>query len=288
MPSRGQDESGTTVPRRMTNARAMAPGLGPDPEWPGWIVFHAPHASTHIPLEVREAFLLDDDDLRQELDRLTDHHADSLLIPEGHIAGAIMPGVSRLVVDVERFLDDDQEPMARVGMGAIYTRASDGRPLRGPPTPEAKRALLDAYYHPHHERLTAAVQAALDTYGRALILDLHTFPDVPLPCDLDQTPGRPDLCIGTDAFHTPVELRGRIGEQLAAAGFSVTIDRPYAGTMVPLRHLGRDERVASVMIELNRRLYLDPDGATARSTAQGIGRQVRECIRSAIVQWVTR
>ena len=227
--------------------------------------------------------MLDDDELQRELVRLTDHLADSLLVPEGRIASAIMPGVSRLVVDVERFLDDDQEPMARVGMGAIYTRTSDDRPLREPPTPKERRQLLDAYYHPHHQRLTAAVQAALDAYGRALILDLHTFPDVPLPCDLDQTPDRPDLCIGTDAFHTPVGFRDGIVGQLAEAGFSVTVDRPYAGTMVPLRYLGRDERVASVMVEVNRRLYLEPDGATARSGAQVIGRQVSECIRKAIV-----
>jgi N-formylglutamate amidohydrolase len=206
--------SAAYMPERVTDARQVAPDVGPHAEWPGWVVFHAPHTSTFVPLELRDAILLDDDELRHELDRLTDHHAGWLLIPDVRDADVVAPGVSRLVVDVERFLGDDQEPMARVGMGVIYTSTSHGRALRAPPAPDERRALLDSYYHPHHQRLEATLQAALDAYGRALILDLHAFPDVPLPCDLDQEPDRPDICIGTDAFHTPIELRDRIVAQL--------------------------------------------------------------------------
>ena len=270
---------------RVTDPRRVAPGLGPHPEWPAWVVFHVPHASTRIPPEVREAIMLDDDELGRELVKLTDHHADRLLIPEGLIAGAVKPNASRLVVDVERFLDDDREPMTRVGMGAIDTRTSDGRPLRAVPTSGQRRELLDADYHPHHGRLSATVRAALDTHGRALILDLHTFPDVPLPCDLDQTPERPDICIGTDAFHTPRELRDAVLEQLSVAGFTVTVDRPYGGTMVPEPHVHRDPRVASIMIEVNRRLYLHADGATLKPVFGSLGAEVRDRLRHAIVEW---
>jgi N-formylglutamate deformylase len=270
---------------RVTDPRHVAPDLGPHPEWPAWVVFHAPHTSTRIPPEDRDGILLDDDALGQELVKLTDHHADLLLIPEGLIRAAVTPNVSRLVVDVERFLDDDREPMAHVGMGAIYTRTSDGRPLRAAPTPEQRRRLLDAYYHPHHARLSAAVQAALDAHGHALILDLHTFPDVPLPCDVDQTPGRPDICIGTDAFHTPRELRDAVVEQLTGAGFSVVVDRPYSGAIVPQNHAHRDQRVGSIMIEVNRRLYLQPDGATTRPVFGSLGAEIRDRVRHAIVEW---
>ena len=34
------------------------------------------------------------------------------------------------------------------------------------------------------------------------------------------------------------------------------IDSPYAGTIVPMKFYGKDRRVRSVMIEMNRALYM--------------------------------
>jgi len=44
-----------------------------------------------------------------------------------------------------------------------------------------------------------------------------------------------------------------IKELLIAVGFN----SPYSGTMVPLRYYRKDKRVQSIMIELNRSLYLE-------------------------------
>ena len=55
------------------------------------------------------------------------------------------------------------------------------------------------------------------------------------------------------------------------------VNAPYAGTMVPLRHLQRDRRVSSVMIEVRRGLYCDEangernaDFDTVRSTIERV------------------
>ena len=40
-------------------------------------------------------------------------------------------------------------------------------------------------------------------------------------------------------------------------GLTVAINEPFAGTMVPLKFYGKDKRVKSIMIEVNRKLYLD-------------------------------
>jgi N-formylglutamate deformylase len=259
--------------------------LPPEPAWPAWLVFHAPHASTVIPAHERHELLLDDADLEVEIARLTDHAVVQAFVPYDLQPDSIAAPVSRLVVDVERFLDNDTEPMAARGMGAIYTRTSDGRPLREPPSRWRRIELLERYYLPHHQRLTAAVDAALAAHGRALILDIHSFPDTPLPCDLDQTSTRPDVCIGTDAFHTPPGLAHALRHAFEERGFSVAIDRPYSGTMVPTRHLRRDTRVASVMIEVNRRLYLDGDGTTWANRSWAVGQTVQACMRRGVVAW---
>ena len=44
---------------------------------------------------------------------------------------------------------------------------------------------------------------------------------------------------------------------------AVTIDCPYSGTIVPLRYLGVEPAVSSIMIEVNRRLYLEPESERA-------------------------
>ena len=50
--------------------------------------------------------------------------------------------VSRLVVDPERFLEDSQEPMSRVGMSVTYTKGSLRQPLREQPTQGKRQELL--------------------------------------------------------------------------------------------------------------------------------------------------
>lgn len=224
---------------------------------PPRIVIHVPHASVHVPEDVRRALLLDDEALRNEVVAMTDHDTDALFsVPTVDALAVVFP-VSRLVVDPERFTDDDQEPMAERGMGVVYTRTSDGRPLRHPPTPEERSRLLTRFYEPHHARLTAAVSSALGAHGSCLVLDGHSFPSRSLPYELDQRQDRPEICIGTDPEHTPSWLRDSAVGAFEAEDFRVAIDRPFAGALVPMAFYRRDRRVLALMVEVNRGLYLD-------------------------------
>ena len=217
------------------------------------ILLHVPHASIRIPKKERSLFCLPD--LDDELLKMTDRYCDELFT--GYDA-VIFP-VSRLVCDPERFRDDEQESMSIVGMGATYTKASSGDFLRRI-TADEREGLLQRYYDPHHRRLTEAVEAKLKTHGRCLIVDGHSFHPVPLPYEPDQAPDRPDFCIGKDMYHTPPRLAEATIRFLQQAGFSVEMNRPYAGSIVPLQYYQRDHRVSSIMIEVNRRLYMTPYG----------------------------
>ena len=222
------------------------------------ILLHIPHASIIIPEEERSRFSLPD--LGDELLKMTDRYCDELFT--GY--DAVVFPVSRLVCDPERFRDDEQESMSRIGMGAAYIKTSSCEPLRGLTAGE-RESLLQRYYDPHHRRLTAAVEAKLQTHGRCLIVDGHSFHPKPLPYEPDQDLDRPDFCIGTDPYHTP----GRLAEETVAflkrRGFTVSRNSPYSGSLVPMKFYGRDRRICSIMIEINRRLYMDEKGQRSDS-----------------------
>ena len=167
--------------------------------------------------------------------------------------------VSRLVVDPEHLLDDHQELMRQVVIGITYTRGSLRQPLREQPTQRKRQELLERYYIPHHQKLTDAVEESILADDHCLIIDGHSFPALPLPCELNQTAFRPDFCLGTDDFHTPEGLVAKVEKILENCGYSTARDQPFSGTIVPMKHYRKDKRVQSLMIEINRWLYLAED-----------------------------
>lgn len=221
------------------------------------MILHIPHSSSLIPDDVRETFVLSDKELKAELLTMTDAFTDELFSLANGEATRIVYPVSRLVTDPERFTDDSQEPMAQKGLGVVYMKTSEGRVLRDHLSALQRQELIDRYYRPHHLALRDAVEAELNGRGEALIIDCHSFPASPLPYEDDQNPDRPDICIGTDRYHTPPELADSLIRSCREVGFSVAVNRPFAGSMVPLDYYEKDSRVQSIMIEINRRLYMD-------------------------------
>jgi N-formylglutamate deformylase len=175
--------------------------------------------------------------------------------------------LSRLVCDVERFPSDEDEPMAARGMGVSYIRTSMGDDLRAKPDASHRQALLDRWYWPHHAKLERAVNDVIMRSGACLIVDCHSFASVALPYELDQTSERADICVGTDSFHTPSTVRDAIVKAAQKEGYSVAVDAPFAGALVPLSAYRKDRRVLSVMIEVNRRLYMDELTGQKRRTS---------------------
>ena len=65
--------------------------------------------------------------------------------------------------------------------------------------------------------------------------------------------------MGTDPFHTPEKLLARFEKILESFGYSTAWNQPFSGTIVPMKHYRKDQRVQSLMIEINRWLYLGED-----------------------------
>jgi N-formylglutamate deformylase len=250
--------------------------------YPPWAVLHIPHDSTLVPEQVRPQFLLSDRDLVFELQRMTDHFTHALFAEPSSEATVIRAPVSRLVVDVERFAKDDQEPMATRGMGAVYEVTSHLTPLRRRLSAEEREALMRTWYHPHHDRLEAAVTDVLDRHGRCLVIDGHSFPGTALPYEsADTSIGRPDICIGSDSFHSPKALERAFVDAFRRTGWHVALNEPFAGALVPASRYHCDSRVMAVMVEVNRDLYLDRESFEPNSDFARVAAEVRHrCVEA--------
>lgn len=250
---------------------------------PDWVVFHVPHDSRLIPPAVRDQFVLDDDALEREICRMTDHLTFALFALEAPAQCVVRAPVTRLVVDTERFEDDAQEIMAARGMGAVYAVTSQLSPLRRTLSPEERQHLLDTYYRPHHARLTAAVDKALETHRHCLVLDCHSFPRLALPYEMaSESQPRPDICIGTDANHTPPALATALTDAFLDAGFTVALNTPFAGAIVPRKHHGKTPEVHAAMLEVRRDLYCDEETGIAHSGFDDTHNRIRRALLRAL------
>lgn len=238
------------------------------------VLVHIPHSSAWIPDRYLPLFCLRGQALQDEILRMTDWYTDDLFSDCG--ACVTFP-VSRLVCDVERFRDPSRESMTARGMWVCYERSSNLEPLKSV-TPAHRGEVLARYYDPHHERLASLTGRALTESERVLLVDAHSFSSTQLPYELVGG-ARPDICIGADDFHTPSPLARACAERFASLGYTVAINRPFSGCLIPMQFYRKDTRVHGVMIEVNRRLYMAEDTGKRMDAYRTVKRDLTAVIR---------
>jgi len=249
-PASGPTSSPTSSP-----SFELLPGAADSP-----VILHVPHSAREIPADVRADLLLDDPALERELDHITDSHT-ARIAAESARACAVPPWrfvnrLSRLVVDPERF-PDEREEMLAVGMGAVYTRTTHHADLR--PADHDPEPLIDRYFRPYARAMTEAVADRLAATGRAVVIDLHSYPTAPLPYELHGSDPRPAICLGTDTLHTPPALLSAAREAFAGCE-EIGLDSPFIGTYVPLEFYGKEPAVGALMVEIRRDTYMTEPG----------------------------
>jgi len=231
------------------------------------VILHVPHSSRRVTELARRRILLDEAALSAELDRMTDAYTDRIASEAAALASTrpwmFVNLLSRLVVDPERF-PDEREQLRSVGMGAVYTRTAYGQPLRDN-DPDHVAELLATYYWPYADAISDLVDARLAACGRAVIIDVHSYPSQALPYELRGAAARPAICLGQDPTHTPTWLIHAARTAFVDRG-SVAVNTPFHGCYVPLKHYRDGQHddepmVASLMVEIRRDTYLiEPAG----------------------------
>ena len=225
---------------------------------PRFPVFHIPHAGWQFPPELAASVCVPEEEFRRYHDVMSDTDV-WRFVPHAYYGGHMTEkfGVSRLLCDVERFIGPEEE-MERYGMGFCYEQAWDGKVIKR--VTDEVRAETRKYYDEHHRRMDFLCAR----HPRILLIDLHSFSEEALPEHLRERAGDriPDLCIGADRDYTPPELVScveRCGEE---AGLSHMTNTPYSGTFVPNAVMRGEVQcdLISVMLEINKRIYLDGEG----------------------------
>ncbi len=115
-------------------------------------------------------------------------------------------------------------------------------------------ARINLVHQPYHAALNQVLDAAYATHGHCLLLDCHSMPshdqlNKPLP----------DIILG-DLHHSTLdrETGRRLEDFMSNAGFSSAWNSPYAGGYITKAYGRASTPRQSVQIEINRRLYMDP------------------------------
>ena len=218
------------------------------------IILHLPHANTELPKEFYNNDLLKSSkELNQFNLDMSDLYTDELFNAEKYTH--VQAKYSRIFCDVEKFVKDFKEPMAKLGMGMIYSRDLKGE-MFVKTDRKYKKEVLKNYYKPYHQELTDVVKNELRE-NNVILLDCHSFSRKTIQsfAEVDYIP---DICIGVnDATKHNYKLITSVLYYFNELGYDVMINYPYSGSIVPNKIKKRTKNFYSIMIEINKDLYLN-------------------------------
>ncbi|MBN2782523.1 MAG: N-formylglutamate amidohydrolase [Campylobacterales bacterium] len=220
-------------------------------------IVHLPHCGVEIPQKYRDDYYLSDAELEENIYQYADYKTEELYGGLTKKFESVINPYSRLFMDPERFFDDELESMqVKHGLGWFYENTIlEKKPLRSTKNKDE----IAYYYHAHHEKLTKLVDEKLDIFDECIIFDCHSFSNERYWFH-DKDISLPDICIGFDEYHKDEKIVELLLESFK--DYDVAINSPYAGSLVPTKHYMKDARVKSVMIEVNKKLYLEDDNKT--------------------------
>jgi N-formylglutamate deformylase len=207
------------------------------------VIASLPHSGLYVPPEIDRLFI---ESHRRWL-RNTDWHLPKLYSFLPDLGVTMLEAThSRYVIDLNR--DPSGELYGRFTRALVAEATADGAPIYAQaPDSSDLAGRMNAYHEPYHMALREILADTAHRFGRAVLLDLHSF----------MGPIHNDVCIGdrwgnscsanvSDAFH----------EALGAEGFDVVRNAPFAGGYIVRAH-ANPPAIQTLQIELRYTIYLD-------------------------------
>lgn len=255
------------------------------------VVVSVPHAGRIYPPEILAAARVP----QPMLERLEDSWCDRIAA-DAQDAGAVVVQAlwARAVADCNRgegqMAPGEVDPSLRqefsapgrkerAGLGVVPTRLADCGPLwKRPIDAAALNWRLESLHRPYHAALTSELAAVRERHGHAILIDLHSMPQIPAG-----QPGHGARIVVGDRFGTSsadwlVDLVMNAAQRL---NVPVTRNQPYAGGHIVRTHGQPDQAVHAVQIEIDRSLYLAPGRTVDAARMAGLTRWFGELVADA-------
>ena len=215
------------------------------------LVLHIPHAGIS---GLDSTCWSDKLSLLNEVRRWTDWYTDVIFVPDDVASlkiHSIIATNSRFVLD-KRLIND---PLEKESQGIIYTSFSGVH--REVDVEEKKRLMIR--YTAHQEELKSLLNE------HSLLIDCHSFPS-----ELSDV----DVCIGVnDDWSRPSDfVIGIVKEGFDRQGYKVRVNEPYSNSIAPVTNF----IYSSLMIELNKRIYMNEDTLEITSGAKLVRNVLRQ------------
>lgn len=217
------------------------------------VIIHIPHSLLKLPNEFHKRVIFNNEEIKKLNIFISDYLVDKFI--PNNCLNIIKFNYSRLFCYVERFKDDKLEVMSKYGMGVIYENDHNGKKFINIDN-NYKNYVISKYYDKHHKLIDDKVTSILKNYNNCYIIDLHSFSDefVKTVMNLDNNP---DICIGYDEKFCNKKLIKNTINHFEKFGYKVKCNYPYKGSLIPNEYYNSKENIYSLMIEINKRIYLD-------------------------------
>ncbi len=256
------------------------------------VVFASPHSGAYYPRDFIETSSLELGTLRKS----EDCYVDELFGDSPEFGAPLLRTLyPRAYVDVNREpyeLDPDmfEHPLpafvntssARVaaGLGTIARVVGARREIyrKKLSFAEAERR-ISGVHKPYHQNLRSLVARARERFGFAILIDCHSMPSSGLPMDLDGGVRPIDIVLGDrNGLSCHHSLIDTAAAELAAAGYQVVRNNPYAGGYTTQHYGDPANGIHALQIEINRNLYMDETTLQRRASFARLKQNVRHLI----------
>ena len=226
------------------------------------VVFSVPHSGETIPEECSWLKDVDELTLLTDVDRFVDELYSDLA--KRNSVPLVKSEISRYVVDLNRHekqfdvrtVKGHPEIPEHSRLNLYWQKTTEGDVLLSEPHSfERHSRIIESYFKPFYQKLAAEIEPLNSGF---LHMDLHSMPSVPKDYHNDTGEVRKDFVICNREDETSSrELIELLSKSLQAQGFSVSINWPYLGGEVVKRFSNPSEHKHSIMVEINRKLYMN-------------------------------